>query len=79
MKRASHLPVWLDRRGFSAATKARIAATLANPDVRATPQEHADHGGNVVAFPGSVRDREGQSGDQGADALSGEAGERRAG
>lgn len=55
MRRSSHLPAWLDRRGFSAATKARIAAALALSSRQTSPMPDEAVADNVLAFPSPNR------------------------
>lgn len=52
MKSASRLPAWLERRGFSATTKARIAISLARNSRKPVRAGFALSDGNVVAFSG---------------------------
>ena len=70
MRRSPHLPAWLDRRGFSAATKARIAAALLRSSRRSSPTPDEALVDNVVAFPSPNR-----AADAGSPDLDGGAGQ----
>ena len=50
MKSASQHPAWLERRGFSATTKARIAISLARNSRKPIRAGIVLSDGNVVAF-----------------------------